>query len=70
MEVFLKDSKGDYICFNHAVKAVMKNDESISICSYDDKDCGASGAWWIGGCKECEEKKQIGFDIEKETGIE
>ncbi len=54
MEIYLEDSNGDQICFNHAVKAVIENNEHISIKAFDDKDCGQSGAWWIGGCKECE----------------
>ncbi len=70
MEIYLEDSNGDQICFNHAVKAVIKDDESISICNYDDRDCGQSGAWWIGGCKQCEKDNKIGFNIEDETGIE
>jgi hypothetical protein len=56
MEVYLEDSNGDQICFNHAVKAVMEVEETISIKGYDDSDCDQSGAWWIGGCKKCQEE--------------
>ncbi len=58
MEIFLEDSNGDQICFHHAVKIVIENDEYISMKAFDDKDCGASGAWWNGGCKKCEEKRK------------
>ncbi len=38
MEIFLENSEGKQVCFRHAVKAVMKNDESFSIKSFDDSD--------------------------------
>lgn len=58
MEVFLRDSNRDQICFNHAVKAVIEDGESISLDSYDDSDCDMSGAWWLSGCKRCEEENK------------
>jgi len=58
MEIFLKNSDGKQICFNHAVKAVMEDDEHITMESFDDRDCGASGAWWLyGRCVECEKER-------------
>jgi len=53
MEIYLEDSNGDTICFNHAVKAVIANDENIKILGLDESNCGQSGAWQIGGCKKC-----------------
>jgi hypothetical protein len=59
MEVFLKNSDGDYICFRHAVRAVMEKDESISMHGFDDRDCGQSGAWWLyGNCVECNKEQE------------
>ena len=59
MELYLKNSDGEIVCFKHAVKAVMDNDESISMHGYDDKDCGQSGAWWLyGKCVECEKEDE------------
>ena len=41
--------KGDRIAF----------DENLGIILiYDDSDCGASGAWWIGGCERCEKERK------------
>ena len=59
IEIVIKNSDQNRLCFNHAVKAVMETGESISIEAYDDKDCGASGAWFLGSCVECfpEEKE-------------
>ena len=55
MIVSLSDSDGNELCFNHAVKAVMKDNENISINVTDDSDCGESGCWWVGICKKCNE---------------
>jgi len=61
MEIFFKNSDGDQLCFTHAVKAVIKNNEHVCIQAFDDSDCGQSGAWWLyGNCKECQK------EIEKE----
>ena len=56
MEIYLEDSNNDIICFNHAIKAVIENDEHISIDSADNS--GQSGCWWVGGCKKCEEERK------------
>lgn len=53
IEIVIKNSDHNRLCFNHAVKAVMEKGEVIDITAYDDKDCGASGAWFLGGCVEC-----------------
>lgn len=58
MEIYLENSNGNQICFRHAVKTVIENDEHIRIVAFDDSDCGQSGAWWIGGCKECEKERE------------
>ena len=64
VQVYLEDKNGNQICFKHAVKAALENDERISMHAHDDSDCGASGAWLIGSCKKCEE------EILKDTKIE
>ena len=58
MEVYLIDSDRKTICFKHAVKAIVENNEYISIEGYDDSNCGQSGAWFIGGCERCEEERK------------
>ena len=54
MEIYLENSKGQPICFKHAVKEAIEKNENISIHSVDDKSCGQSGSWWTYGCVECE----------------
>ena len=58
MEIYLENSDGDQICFNHAVKAVIENNEHIRIKAQGTEDLGQSGAWWLGGCKKCEEERE------------
>ena len=59
MEIYLEDSNGHILCFNHAVKAVIENNEKISI-KYDgntDLTCEESGNWWVPVCEQCEEEE-------------
>jgi len=58
MEIYLENSDGDQICFNHAIKAVIKNDERITIKTQSTEDPGQSGIWWLGGCKKCKEERE------------
>lgn len=41
------------LCFNHAVKAVMNDDEKIDLEIYDEGDAGESGFWWCSVCVVC-----------------
>ena len=58
MEIYLENYDGKIICFNHAVKAVMEKNEGFSIKGFDDSNCDSSGAWWLGGCIECEKERE------------
>lgn len=63
MEIVITNSNNDRLCFNHAVKAVIERNESVEITAFDDKDCEASGAWFLGSCIEC-------FPPEEDEGLE
>lgn len=50
MEIEYVDSQGNTLCFKHAVKKVIDNDEDIRV-SVDTSDPGESGCYSL--CVEC-----------------
>lgn len=53
MGVRIINSKCETLCFNHAVKAVVDDNEKIDLETYDEGDAGESGFWWCGICVIC-----------------
>lgn len=52
LDIWYEDEDGRTLCFLHAVKAATEG-RRISTEVQDNRDAGESGAWWIGGCKDC-----------------
>lgn len=57
---------GAEVCFNHAVKAVVEEDADVEINTYDDSDCGDSGAWHIGVCIKCHPPEDSTLDEDED----
>ena len=50
MEIEYADSQGNSLCFRHAVKKAIENNEDIRA-TIDESDPGESG--WFSFCMEC-----------------
>ena len=61
-KVYLTDSSNNVICFKHAVKAVIEDDEDISV--EVDLEEGNSDSWnscfgvYVRECAKCEEDRE------------
>lgn len=62
MEVYFENLDGETLCFNHAVKAVIEDGETINAYAPDDVNYDMGGTGYLGGvcCKCFPEEEELG----------